>query len=316
MSSNVRFAYARHALVAAFRHLGARPGDVVAIPEFICRDVLASLHHVDVRPHYYPVGRDLRPLNSSIEESIPFVLMVNYFGFPQNIDEFRLKWPNAQIIEDNAHGYLSRDEHGLELGTRTEAGVTSCRKTILSPDGAILYTLSQFDTEDDFTIDSRRPSLGFIARASASRLERATGVPVNFVLRSTLRALRKARTGSSLPRPDEQSEYALPRDVLMSHEALKILERVDSECEVNRRRQLFEECMEIASKEGVEGIFKKLPKGCAPYGFPFFAPTPVPSLDRFARRKHCEVIGWPDLPSAISVPADHFYRHVRVVNFL
>lgn len=316
MSYIVNFAYARHALVAALRHLNARPGDLVAIPEFICRDVLASLHHAGVQPSFYPVGRDLRPLDSSIDDSIHFVLMVNYFGFPQNVSEFRSKWPNAQIIEDNAHGYLSRDENGVNLGTRTEAGITSCRKTILLPDGAMLHTASPSDTRVNSVVESRILSLGFIIRATSSRLERTTGLPFNYVLRAMLRAVRKARTGQTLPRPDDMAEIELPAEIRMSRVALKILEKVDDEQEIQRRRRLFESCLEVASRNGVDAIFGELPTGCAPYGFPFVAHTQIPALEEFARRQHCEVIGWPDLPNAISVPSDHFYRNVRVVNFL
>ena len=316
MSHNVNFAYARHALVAALRHLDARPGDLVAIPEFICRDILASLRHVGVLPRFYPVGRDLRPLDSSIDESIHFVLMVNYFGFPQNVSEFRSKWPNAQIIEDNAHGYLSRDEDGMELGTRTEAGITSCRKTILLPDGAILHTASPSDSRVNSVVESRNLSLGFIIRATSSRLERTTGIPFNYVLRTMLRAARKTRTGEALPRPDDRAEIELPNDIHMSREALNILEKVDNEQEIQRRRTLFESCLEIATINGVDAIFSELPTGCAPYGFPFIAHTQTPALEKFARRQHCEVIRWPDLPNAVTVPDGHFYRNVCVVNFL
>lgn len=316
MSHNVNFAYARHALVAALQHLGARSGDLVAIPEFICRDVLASLHHVGAQPHFYPVGRDLRPLTSSIDESTRFVLMVNYFGFAQNVSEFRLIWPNAQIIEDNAHGYLSRDETGMDLGTRTEAGITSCRKTFLLPDGAVLHTASQPEHQFLSVVDSRNPPLSFTVHALATRFERATGIPFNFALRAIRRAVRKARTGSTLPRSDERSETELPHDVHMSRVALRILESINEDQEIQRRRQLFRDFSDFASSNGVEAVFGELPPGCAPYGFPFFARTPLPALERFARHHHCEVISWPDLPGAISVSADHFYRQVRVVNFL
>lgn len=316
MPLTATFAYARHALVAALRHLGARPGDVVALPEFICRDVLASLHHVGVRPHYYPIGRDLRPLDSSIDKTTRFVLMVNYFGFPQNVSEFRMKWPNAQIIEDNAHGYLGRDEFGIDLGSRTEAGITSCRKTIMLPDGALLRIASDGDQLISDTIDARTPPLSFRIRSLSSRLERASDIPINFALRTMLRAIRKGWTGSSLPRSDDRSETELPKDVYMSRLASKILGNVDRDREVERRRRLFREFLSFASDHNVRSVFNELPAGCAPYGFPFFAESSIPSLEQFARRQHCEVIRWPDLPRAVSVSADHYYRLVHVVNFL
>lgn len=316
MSNTTRFAYARHALVAALEHLGAQTGDLVEVPEFICRDVLASLHKVGVRPRFYPVGRNLRPLGSKVDTSSRFVLMVNYFGFPQDVNAFRLRWPNAKIIEDNAHGFLSRDHSGIELGTRTEAGITSCRKTILLPDGAFLHTPSQFDSDDTNDLERRPVPLGFVIRSSASRCERATGIPINSALRRALRAVRQVRTGSPLPRSDVWTESILPRDIRMSHAAFDILKKVDHSKEVERRRRLFNECAVFASEHTVEVIFRNLPHGCAPYGFPFIAPVSNSSLAQLARRLHCEIIEWPDLPTAITVPSDHFYRQVRVINFL
>jgi len=316
MPSSATFAYARHALVAAFRHLGARPGDAVAIPEFICRDVLASLHDGGLRPHFYPIGRDLRPMGSLTDEESRFVLMVNYFGFPQKVSEFRTRWPNAKIIEDNAHGFLSRDEHGAELGTRTEAGITSCRKTIMVPDGALLHLSNKGGQDLIDIVDPRTPPLSFMVRSLASRLERTSGIPINIALRTMLRVARKLRTGSTLPLSDDRSETELPEVVHISHTALKILEKLDRDREVARRRSLFQEFSAFASNIGVQAVFDELPAGCAPYGFPFFAQSPISSLERFARRQHCEVISWPDLPRAISVSTDHYYRNVHVINFL
>lgn len=316
MAYVVRYAYARHALVGALEHVGARNGDVMAVPEFICRDVLASLHHLGVRPRFYAVGRDLRPRDSQVDASSQFVLMVNYFGFPQDVGEFRSKWPNAQIIEDNAHGFLGRDSRGVELGTRTEAGITSCRKTILLPDGALLHIPAESADGRAMDLVERSVAVGFRIRSLASRVERSTGVPINATLRTAVRATRKIRTGSSLPRPDALSETVLPSDIRMSRSAFDILQKLDIRKEVERRRRLFDECREFASTNHVEAIYWDAPQGCAPYGFPFISDSTNPSIARFARKLHGEVIAWPDLPTAVSVPADHFYRQVRVINFL
>ena len=316
MPGVIRFAYARHALVAALKHLDAQSGDIVEVPEFICRDVLASLQKVGVQPRFYPVDRKLRPLGSSVNTSSQFVLMVNYFGFPQNVAEFRSRWPNAKIIEDNAHGFLSRDQSGIDLGTRTDAGITSCRKTILLPDGAFLHTATESELDHSDVLERRPVAFGFFVRSSASRCERATGIPINSALRETLRLIRRVRTGSPLPRSDSRAESTLPKDVHMSSAAFKILNRVDRVEEVERRRRLFYQCADFASELNVEAIFWDIPNGCAPYGFPFIADNSSPLLKRLARRLHCEIIRWPDLPSKIVVPADHFYNQVRVINFL
>lgn len=316
MPAKQYFAYARHALVAALHELGARPGDSIAVPELICRDVLASFHHVGVRPSFFEVGRDLQPSRPTAGDEAQFVLMVNYFGFAQSIEKIRAMWPTAQVIEDNAHGFLSRDEFGRELGTRTEAGLTSCRKTLRIPDGAWLYTAK--DENDSVVEESehRTTSANFRMRLIASELERQTGIPINTALRMMLRAGRRLATGSSLPKSDALTETHLPNNVRISQSSLKTIKAVDALQEVNRRRELFFKSLSFAHKHGVDPVFVDLPEGLSPYGFPFYSPLPKTPMTRFALRHHCEVISWPDLPSAVVVSNDHHYRQLRVVNFL
>ena len=310
------FAYARHALVAALNELGARPGDSIAVPELICRDVLASFHHVGVSPSFYEVNRDLQPVGPPTSDEARFVLMVNYFGFAQNIEKIQAMWPTAQIIEDNAHGFLSRDEVGRELGTRTEAGFTSCRKTLRIPDGAWLYTARGEEHVVVEESENRYISTTYRMRMVASEVERKTHLPINTALRMILRAGRRLATGSSLPKSDDLTETCLPSKVHISHSALQAIKSVDATQEVNRRRELFFESLNFAREYGVEPIYEKLPEGLSPYGFPFYSPLPKTPMTRFALRHHCEVISWPDLPSAVVVPDEHHYRQLRVVNFL
>ena len=42
------------------------------------------------------------------------------------------------IIEDNAHGFLSNDEKGVCLGSRTDIGLLSIRKSAFLPNGAAM----------------------------------------------------------------------------------------------------------------------------------------------------------------------------------
>ncbi len=69
------------------------------------------------------------------------VLAVNYFGFAQDLAPFReyCSRTGATLIEDNAHGFLSKDTSGVLLGTRADLGITSIRKTFRLVNGAALY---------------------------------------------------------------------------------------------------------------------------------------------------------------------------------
>ena len=114
------FSLGRYALLAALRVTGVSPGDKVLVPGFICRDLLASIHAVQGTPVFYPVDRTLAPQSLLAAQGAKAILAVNYFGFPQSLEPFRRYCAEhgASLIEDNAHGFLSRDALGHALGSR------------------------------------------------------------------------------------------------------------------------------------------------------------------------------------------------------
>ena len=67
----------------------------------------------------------------------------------------------------------------------------------------------------------------------------------------------------------------------------------------------------------IEPIFHDLEVGTSPYGFAFIADSDsIHRVRKKLRGLSVEVIHWPDLPDAVQVPEDHYYRNVWVVNFL
>ena len=66
--------------------------------------------------------------------------MVNFFGFPQDIDVYRkfAKKSNSILIEDNAHGLFSKDKKYELLGTRGDVGILSVRKSVTLPNTGML----------------------------------------------------------------------------------------------------------------------------------------------------------------------------------
>ena len=132
---------ARHALATVFSASHAAPGQKILLPAFICCDLLAPVMKAGLVPLWYAINEDLEPeISSSIWPSADYVLAINYFGFPQNLTPFRAyaERVGATLIEDNAHGFLSKDIDGSWLGTRAFYGLFSIRKTLRMPDGAVI----------------------------------------------------------------------------------------------------------------------------------------------------------------------------------
>ena len=133
------FSLARHALAAALHAAGIGAGARVLLPEFICRDVLAAVAAVGATPCWYATAADLSPAaDQSAWPQAAAVIAVNYFGFAQDLAMFRryTSRTGAILIEDNAHGFLSRNPDGQWLGCRADIGLFSFRKTVSRLNGA------------------------------------------------------------------------------------------------------------------------------------------------------------------------------------
>jgi hypothetical protein len=141
-------------------------------------------------------------------------------------------------------------------------------------------------------------------------------LPLQQLTRFAVRSVRRLRTGSPLPLTSSISETELPSRRSMSYQTLKRLTALNAENEIMRRRNLYNEFLESATSLEIRPVFSRLPDRCAPYGFPFYSIGVPKGVIGMARRHHCEVISWPDLPSGVSVSENHFYRQLYVVNFL
>lgn len=326
------YAYARHALVTALRLARVRHGSKVLIPEFICRDVLASLHAVGAEPQFYEIDDTLQPkvdgsLQSRLGADSPHVaavMVVNYFGFPADLERvIRLLDPaTLPIIEDNAHGWLSADEHGAPLGSRTQVGITSVRKTIRIPDGAYL------EWRDDGNLDThalheplepRDHSLptSFRIRRAVSHIDARSPIAVMPVARASVRLLR--RLGGK-PAVDQHTadEWDLPTNRSPHQSSLKLIGDVDQPTEVARRRARYQRCAALAAAHDIASPFASLPANVSPQGFPFFWHPEKARAFRTAvhQDRLGEVIAWPALPTRTSLSKDSRLRSLHLVNFL
>ncbi len=324
MTNRRYYAYARHALVTALKMARVQPGSEVLIPHFICRDVLASLSAVGARPSFYDLDSDLQ---LSTEQTLPTataLLAVNYFGFPSNLERAKTFLPSSDtvIIEDNAHGWLSADHNGALLGARGLLGITSFRKTILSPDGAYLEWCvdPRLDVEVVHSpLASRHDRIGFSFRSRrfVQQVESATRLPIRQIARDAVRSARKAQGKPSIS-DNANDEFCLPHEIAVHEYSLRQFGKVDHESEILRRRGLFIKCQELASRYEVHGVFSSLPTGTVPQGYPFYADSG--DIDTFIRalRYRCwgEVMSWPALPSSSTLSPASRLRSIRLVNFL
>ncbi len=316
------YSLARYALIEAFRLIGIGPGTRVLLPAYLCRDLLAPLNILGATPCWYEVKPDLTPEGPPEEwTSANAVLAVNYFGFPQALGPFLAyaKRTGATIVEDNAHGYMSRDQDGQWLGCRTGLGVFSLRKTLRIPDGAALWAGKQYST---YELPAQLEFNGSGANRAQIIKAQLRGLPLigerSYQFATALaRLIRKVRTGSKVPASDPKSEKELPTPpnpwsgVLMSIASCEIM------LESKRRRVAYENCINAAKKVGAVPVFDNLPQNCVPYAFAFRGgDLAVEGMRVYARRCGYDFVCWPDLPTEIAGKAPEHYKNIFLVNLL
>lgn len=316
------FSLGRHALAAGLRLYGIGEGDKVLLPEFICRDLLAALSAVGAQPVWYPVGSDLRPSTAPSEwPAARALVVVNYFGFPQPLQFFRAYAAKhgAVLIEDNAHGFLSRDENGGWLGTRGDVGIFSLRKTLLVPDGAMMVTGGEAGR--GLPPQLAEAGQGFspaVATKAAIRAVPMIGTASQMLLTDVIRALRRMRGATASASCSDASETDMPSVVAPYVGLARQLARLDVGKEIARRRDLYRDAERAARAAGVVPLFPALPDLVTPYGFVFRRPDEraFGRMKAWARSKALDLIVWPELPGAIERDAPDRYRDICVVNFL
>jgi hypothetical protein len=322
--SHRHYAFARHALVTALRLARVGRGGTVLVPDFICRDVLASLTAVGAQPIFYSIDVDLQP---NVHHKLPdadAIIVVNYFGFPADLTRLcgLLTSSRTTIIEDNAHGWLSADVDGIPLGSRTAVGVTSLRKTVRIPDGALL------EWRDDAPLDyaalhppliprSESLPLGFILRRSVQQIDKRSPMSLMELGRRTVRVLRQVR---GRPPVEERAneEWELPNHVAIHQTSLELIAKVDRITEIHRRRDRFVQCLSAAQRLGLETPTPVLMAGVSPQGFPFFGDSGnVTKFQRLVQRHRLgETISWPALPERSPLAPESRLRKLQLVNFL
>ena len=321
------YGYGRQALAAALAQVGVGAGDRVLLPGFICRDVLASLTAVGAAPAFYAVDEqlhaDLASVGRQAHAGVRAVVAVNYFGFPQPLDQLRAwcRVRGAALIEDNAHGFLSADG-SAPLGHRGDLGVFSLRKTLSLPNGAALVD-NRSGSARPVAPENGQGSSGAAERhyrmkAALKRAMGAGGLRGASAMLGGVRWLKRAIPNGARRRAVAgDPETTMPRDAF-SPLAARLLRQCDVEEERTRRRQLYRICHQLVGRSpGVLPLFGELPGEVVPYGFPFlFTGRDADAFVRRWRRQGVEIISWPDLPPAVQPHAPSHYRRVMLVSFL
>jgi len=311
---------ARWALVDALRVCGVESGDRVLLPGLICREVLASVTVLGATAAFYPVSPQLRPsCRADDMAEAKAILAVNYFGFSQDLAVFRqyCQRTGAALIEDNAHGLLSRDTDGEWLGSRGDAGLFSFRKTVAVPDGgALVLNRGRMPEAEDLPEVS-----GVGSRYRVKQLLRRVARPLGPIGAGKavggIRRVRRLLTGRAVPASAADAETRIPLPPNPCALIGRAISVAEPESESRRRRALYDLAGRVVAGSGAVPVFPQLPPNVVPYGFPIFAsPLQASRIAVDVSRCGLQLSHWPDLPVAIESSAPAHYRELMVLPFL
>jgi len=279
-----KFALARTALKMGLAQFDLSPGDQILVPAYICNVVPQALEEIGLKPAYYLLSESLEPdwadVEGRLNEKTKALLMVHFFGQPQNIPLFQ-KFANRHkliLIDDNAHGF-GASVAGQALGTFGDIGVASPRKLFPMRNGGLLYSRRPL----------RMPKLPWQATIPAAEAaQRAVQSPGE-------------KNSATLSRPEYEKpnlfQEPIAPDCGMDAAAWKTLCAINLDQETLQRRSVYSAWSEIVADLNLRPVFDQLREGASPQCFPAYADAqPRSELFDLGARMGLDIHSWPSLP--------------------
>lgn len=304
------YTYARIALFKLLEKLNIK---TIYVPSLICRDIIAPINTLGIQYFFYEVDQKLNPIN--LEKQCDAILFVNYFGFEADITPFKEYQQKHQaiLIEDNAHGFLSKDREGKWLGTRGDFGIFSLRKTFSLSNGAILsvnnpdffdliFHPAQIDNNSNDAILRKKENLKKFSPSLA------------YWTMKTRQFFRYLKTGNPLPNEDYSSEFHLPQEEFVTSRINGCVLQFDMKSEIDRRKSMYKKIQELAKKHNISSLCDFY-DNCSPFVFPFISDENTQAFQKDLKKQLFFTLPWPSLPKNINSKKT-WYQAIRVVPFL
>jgi len=239
----------RSALAVIARHLARTARDsTVWLPAYGCASIAAPFLQQGLRTRYYEVGARLERIDVDPAPR-DTLLFIHYFGARNHTarrraEEFRAA--AVWVIEDCVQAALT-----TAIGTHGDYALTSMRKMLPQPDGALLAS------REDLVIDAETPDEAFVNARVVGKLQRGALLDSDAFL--PLFEQSEARLAADRPRT-------------MSWISRQLLARSDLAMIAARRcanfAMLWQALNQIAPRTGVVPLLRELESGEVPLGCP------------------------------------------------
>ena len=296
------FSHARTALKYGLLHLKIEKGSSLLIPEYICDSIIQPIENLGLRYKYYPILDNLEPDWEKLEKSIDAddiaILMVHYFGQPQNIEKFRNLCEKNEIylLEDNAHGYGGIYKNNY-LGRFGDIGFSSPRKNLELDYGGVLFTKNKIS----IPIKLSKPPI-------LSRMKKI----VKKYFKSLVKYFHKKNKKNDI------YEIKSVKEMLMDDKSFKVLNSINLVEVQKNRLDSYLKWKDFALKNNLEPVFKNIHNKATPWAFPAYA-SDLEEREkwiRWGKNNNVEIFSWPRLPKTIFANrSDSYKRWERLICF-
>ena len=163
MKKIIYFNNGRSALNVGIKILSLKKDSVILVPEIICDVVIETILNNNLKINYYKLNDKFQPIWSELNKKsykiVSSILMVHFFGYPQNMSKFKKlkKEKKIYLIEDNCHSLNIKHKNKI-LGMSGDIGIDSPRKLINDLySGGRLFVNKNFNYDLNY-IKEYRPS--------------------------------------------------------------------------------------------------------------------------------------------------------------
>jgi dTDP-4-amino-4,6-dideoxygalactose transaminase len=285
---------ARAAIAIALRHAGIGDGDAVLTPAYHCESMVSAVRWSGAEAVFYDIrpdtAIDLADLERRLSPAVKALLIVHYFGFPQEAEKLRAFCDRhgLLLIEDCAHAIYGTVD-GRSLGTFGDYSVASFMKFFPVFDGGCVVS----DRLHRGDVDLRSAPLWLSAKGGVNVIERSiaygrlglAGRIISAALRlkdlawRRLKALRRTRPRNSTSPGASEGAYEFDASwvfVQISRISKAVIGMSDHGKIAERRRQNYQKMHDMLTGiPGCRPLQGPVQDGVVPLVLPLYVDSPM-----------------------------------------
>ena len=218
------------------------------------------------------------------------IIMIHYFGQPQDIKKFQnyCRSNDIYLIEDNAHGFGGTINDKC-LGTFGDIGISSPRKILPIAQGGILYLLAESTDVNLYSFLQKKPFQLQILNFIKTIIQQFSFIH-RYIVASKYRNYDFSDPYAFKEKRQRHTEASLFEKYFIRSAKMKKISQ--------HRRKLWIEWYEYLTDKGAQPVFTNLSANSCPWAIPFYSAniTERNSWISWGLENNFPIFCWPSLP--------------------